>query len=302
MEHRTIDINTVNYNLKNNTADFIREAEAFYYNQIYKTAEIIDRNASGKPLVLLSGPSGSGKTTTALALQRLLLKWGHRVYVISMDHYYKTMTEEERQNPNIDLESPARLNIELLNDQLNDMVKGRPVELPKYDFKNSLSLPSGRIIDRRPGDIIIIEGIHSLNPEVITVNEAFVTSIYVSVRTRISTDRLTLHPERIRLLRRMLRDSSYRGRSIGATIGMYHSVQEGEARYILPYKNRAQQQIDSIIAYELSIYKQLRSQLSGYNGIEDLCHVLVCIEDLDQDYVPEDSLLREFIGGSCFSY
>jgi uridine kinase len=115
MEHRTIDINTINYNLKNNTADFIREAEAFYYNQIYKTAEIIDRNASGKPLVLLSGPSGSGKTTTALAYYGVLLKWGHRVYVISMDHYYKNHDRRRAPKPNIDLESPARLNIELLN-------------------------------------------------------------------------------------------------------------------------------------------------------------------------------------------
>jgi uridine kinase len=298
-----MDIKTINQKISSDAAEFVKESEEFYYGQIEKTAERIDSEASSRPLVLLSGPSGSGKTTTALALERLLNKWGHRTHTVSMDNYFKTITPEEQNGKNIDLESPARLDIELLNSQLNDMAKGRPVELPKYDFKNSVSLPSGRFIERKPGDIIIMEGIHSLNPEVITIEDRYFTSIYVSVRTRITTPELTLHPEKIRLLRRMLRDSSYRGRSIKDTVNMYPSVQHGETRFIMPHKNRAQCQIDSIIAYELSVYKKyLCGLLKEYDGLEDVRYVLSNTEDLDDKYVAEDSLVREFIGGSCFNY
>ncbi len=301
-----MDLELINYNLRGGAEAFVRESDRAYYSQIEKLAEDMIRGSAERPVILICGPSGSGKTTTALALERLLDGSGHETHTISMDNYFKSMTPEERelyQRGELDLEAPARLDIELLNGQLADIAAGKPVYIPKYDFKRNESVAGARLLVRKPGELVILEGIHALNPEVITVPERLFASIYVSVRTRVSMDNFVLHPERIRLMRRMIRDSVYRGRSFAETLDMYESVQKGESRYIMPYKRRAHYEIDSFIAYELGAYrKRLLGFLRENARLEDVRELMEAAEAVDDGIIPPDSLIREFIGGSSYRY
>jgi uridine kinase len=301
-----MDLELINYGLRSGAEAFIREWDRAYYSQIEKLAENIIKGSSGRPVILICGPSGSGKTTTALALENLLDGSGHETHTISMDNYFKTMTPEERelyQRGELDLEAPARLDIELLNSQLADIAARKPVYIPKYDFKTSESVAGARLLERKPGELVVLEGIHALNPEVITIPEHLFASVYVSVRTRVSMDNFVLHPERIRLMRRMIRDSVYRGRSFTETLDMYERVQNGESKYIMPYKRRAHYEVDSFIAYELGAYKKrILGFLKEEAGLEDLRELMEAVEPVDEATIPPDSLIREFIGGSSYKY
>jgi uridine kinase len=301
-----MDINIINSKIMKNPSAFVEESERAYYTQIERLAGEFWDSRSEQPIILICGPSGSGKTTTALALERMLDNMGHQTHTISMDNYFKTLTPEELElssRGEMDLESPSRLNIPLLNEQLNDMAEGRPVLLARYDFRNSRSLKGECVLERKKDELVILEGIHSLNPDVIKIPRNIFHSIYVSIKTSFTDDNNVLHPERIRLIRRLLRDSSHRGRSFKDTLSMYQSVQRGELTYIMPFKARADYEVDSFIAYELSIYKKrLVHNLDSFNGVEDIKAIINAIEEIDESLVPEDSLIREFIGGSSYKY
>jgi len=301
-----MDISVINYRIRTDPASFIKEAERAYYGQLEEIAGKLWEPSARRPIVLICGPSGSGKTTTALALERISAAWGRPAHTISMDNYFKPLTPEELElasRGEMDLESPLRLDIPLLNAQLGDMAEGRPVLIPKYDFKNSKRLPGERRIERKADELVILEGIHSLNPDVIPIAGELFYSVYVSVKTRITDDSFVLHPERIRLIRRLIRDSSHRGRSFKETLKMYESVQRGENLYIAPFKTRVDYEIDSAIAYELGAYKRhILGLLDDFGGIEDIKAIMDAAEEVDESLIPKDSLIREFIGGGAYRY
>ena len=190
-------------------------------------------------------------------------------------------------------------------EQLGKLLAGEEVELPHYDFKNSVRVFDGRTLRRRPGELVILEGIHALNPEV-TGYDGRTTRIYVSVRTRITPrSGHPLHPSKIRLVRRMLRDSTGRGRALSETIAMRERVDRGEQRYIMPFKPRAHGSIDSFYSAELGVYRPLlRDELErlALPELSDVVEVMRELPDVPADLVPQDSLLREFIGGSTLPY
>lgn len=227
-----------------------------------------------------------------------------------MDNYFLPLSEEEHElvmQGKIDLESPNRLNLELLNTQLADMIDCKSVPLPRYDFVHGLSVGSGITLTRKPGELVILEGIHALNPNVITIPDDETTRIYISVRTRVKNNELILHPSKVRLLRRMVRDRISRNRPFQKTIRLYESVEQGEFKYIQPYKYRSTYDIDTFIDYELSILKSFLTDLKQLEQeiqakIADLIEILESVEPLDASLVPQGSLLREFIGGSKFTY
>ena len=156
----------------------------------------------------------------------------------------------------LDVYKRQRLDIPLLNDHILKMIRMEPVQLPAYDFVHAQRL-QGEVLERHAGELVILEGIHALNPDVITVPDTHTCRIYVSVRTRLQTGELLLHPEKIRLLRRMLRDRKNRGRNIQETLEMYDNVQAGENKYIMPYKHRRTFDVDTFVAYEAGVYKKL---------------------------------------------
>ena len=293
------------------TDAFIQSSRALYCDQIRAVAESLKEHRSQTPIVLLAGPSGSGKTTSALLIEQLLDGWGYETHTLSMDNYFAPLSEEEKallRQHKMDLESPKRVDEAFLNEQLRDIMECREVALPRYDFGSSKRVFEGKTLHRKPGELVIMEGIHALNPAVTGESSAFSSCIYVSVRTRVLTsDGTLLHPSKIRLMRRMLRDKIFRNRSFEDTIRMAASVDQGENLYIMPYKERAGYHINTFIPYELSVYRdglleeleQLRAQ---YPQVGDIVKVLQELDPIPVEKVPKNSLIREFVGGSEFEY
>lgn len=282
----------------------------FYFKQIAQAAELIAANARLRPVVLLAGPSGSGKTTTALLIERELDRKGMETHTLCMDDYFLPLTEREIEllhRNELDLEKPTRVDIPFFRQQLGQILDGQEIELPRYDFKTSRRVFDGRTLRRKSGELIIMEGIHALNPDV-TGHADSTTRIYVSVRTRITAqDGSVLHPSKIRLVRRMLRDSLCRGRAYTQTIEMRERVDRGEQRYIMPFKQHAHYSIDSFYSAEMGVYHTclagaLDRLEAEYPDLADAVQVLRELPEVDPALVPEDSLLREFIGGSALPY
>jgi len=287
---------------------FVATCEKAYSRQLTKIADYIAAHKEQCPIVLISGPSGSGKTTSALMLEAKLDRRGLETHTLSQDTYFSTLTEEDRAllaEGKLDLESPARVDEELLNSQLADIIACKPVELTEFDFCTHTRRPSGKTLTRKPGEVVILEGIHTLNPDVVTLPEEQTVRLYVSVRTRVEgPDGTVLHPKYIRLLRRMQRDVQHRGRRAEDTLAMFHSVNRGEDTFIMPYKHRSTFDIDTYFPYEIHVYrKYLLDALQGMADkpeIAAILPVLAAAEPLDAAAVPETALIREFIGDSVY--
>lgn len=295
-----------------NARQFIAESESEYEKMLDMVTASISQNSGEKPFILISGPSGSGKTTSGLKLEEKLDRMGYETHILSLDNYFHPITDAERplfEANKLDLESPLRVDSDLLNSQLRDMMSGKEVELPEFDFVTNTRRKSGKTLRLHKGELIVLEGIHSLNPSVIENAENFSSGIYVSVRSRIEHkkrgERYLLHPSKIRLARRMIRDARTRNRVFSDTVALYDSVERGENNYIMPYKHRADYSIDTFFACELCIYKSmLPSSLTEdekkYPWLTELFEVLAELPEIEPSLVNDESLLREFIGGGKY--
>lgn len=310
---KLISTDEINDRLKNDSEGFIAQAEKEYTNAITEIAATLKENLSEKPIVLLSGPSGSGKTTSALRIESLLDGWGSETHTLSMDSYFlpESQTPEALdENGKMDYESPLRLDTKLLNEHLEILANCGEVEVPKFNFAKQQREP-GHTLKRNPGEIVVVEGIHALNPDITGKSYEFATGIYVSVRTRIQdTSGRLLHPSKIRVMRRLIRDGEHRGRQPEQTLDMFRSVQRGEDLYIMPYKYRAHFEIDTFFPYEISVYRdrlipifeKLKDSYAGFEGFAEIPGFLREIRGISQQLVPEDALIREFVGGSSLKY
>lgn len=308
-----IKTQAINNSINNSTAEFVRKAEENYQHQLKAMAEHIISDKATKPLVLLSGPSGSGKTTSALRIAELIKQSGLNVHTISMDNYFlpSEMGQLPRdENGKVDLESPYRVDIELFSDHLKKLFLCEEIKVPVFDFATQ-SRPDFIPITRKKNEIIIVEGIHALNPLVTGDTDSFTTCIYVSVRTRISAkDGAVLHPSRIRLMRRLMRDKLFRGRRLEDIFELFASVSRGEELYIMPHKHRADFDVDTFLSYEASAYRDLllpelediKDIMKDNPNYNDIVKFLAELSPLPTEAVPADSLVREFIGGSCLPY
>ncbi len=303
----TIALADLNTQVRNAQELLIIDSETAYDRKLRQIADDICRHASEKPIILLAGPSGSGKTSTAKRIEYMLDAAGYETHSLAMDDYYADGTRNLHivdENGNPDYESPQRLDLDLLNTQLRQLARGETVELPCFDFARQKQMRSGRMLRRKPHDLIIMEGIHALNPDVTGDAQDQTARIYISVRTRITDGVRVLHPSMIRFARRVLRDSRSRGRTPQETLALLESISRGENRYIMPYKSRASYEIDSFLPYELSVYRpylleivrELCKDADPTDDIQTLCAMLETLEPLPSDYVPDCSLVREFIG------
>ncbi len=289
--------------------DAMAQADQAFLEELEKVADAIRQTAVERPVILLAGPSGSGKTTTAFLLERFLDNWGTETHTISMDNFFSTMTPQQQEmaaKGKLDLESPARVDIPYLNQQLQSVIACKPTWMPRYHFPTTTRIDQDWQLTRKPGELLLLEGIHALNPEVITIPEEMTVRLYVSVRTRVTNGETVLHPSRLRLMRRMLRDKRFRQRSVAETLSMFEHVQAGEHKYIAPYKKRATFSIDTFLPYELGIYKTL---LDGELEAEmqhpmllELRQMWDDVVPLTLEHLPADSLVREFAGDSVFQY
>lgn len=294
--------------IRRDPAAFIAECEANHHARVDALADAISNNVNARPFVLLSGPSGSGKTTTAHMLEKRLETKGLETHIISLDNYFRSFTEEEHRlflRHELDLESPERVDGALLSEQIKQLIDGREVEIPRYDFTTNARCQCGEALRLHKGEVLIFEGIHALNPSLLESADEYTSRLYVSVRTRIEHgdegDRQLLHPSKIRLARRMIRDERERGRSLSAVVEIYDSVERGENLYIMPYKHRADFDMDTFVPYELCAYKSflptgLPEEERKHPWLTELFEVLNELPAIDPATVPQTALIREFIG------
>ena len=307
---RVIDIENIVTNMKDDTR-FVLRCEEVFHDKISSAAASILMNKSQKPIVCLTGPSGSGKTTTAMRLREYLENLGVKVCMLSMDNFFLPL--DQRPSEASDWESPYCVNRDLLIEDIHRLMDGELVELPVYDFK------AGGVGGYKPmqGDkdaVIIAEGIHMLNPLIFEKIRGIANGIYVAPRTRIITyDDKIVRPEQLRVARRLIRDYNTRGHSLRETVERAASVNRGEENYIKPYKSNAAIQIDSFHDYEPCILakylleipqfrQELTDEFMAENDLTDLMKVVREVPPLHTPYVPLNSIVREFVGGSCYEY
>ncbi|MFT3950679.1 MAG: nucleoside kinase [Oscillospiraceae bacterium] len=307
-----ISVNAMNESFLKDPDGWIARGERLYSDQLVRIAAALCEHAEERPVILLAGPSGSGKTTSALRIGRLAAQRGVTVHTISMDNYFLPAphhTKAVDENGNIDYESPYRLDIPLFNDHIRRIADCEEIEIPRFVFAEQKRAP-GKKFRRRHGEMVIFEGIHALNPTVTGLSDAFVTGIYVSVRTRIKFGGQMLHPSKIRLMRRLIRDKLYRARPFTETMNMFDSVERGENLYIMPYKDRALHQVDTMIPFEAAVYRSVllpglleaEKTYPDFARFSDVAQALSLMEQVPKKSVPGDSLIREFIGGSTLKY
>ncbi|MBR6738710.1 MAG: adenylyl-sulfate kinase [Oscillospiraceae bacterium] len=308
---RVIDIENINLSMRDDTR-FVLRCEEVFHDKISSAAASILMSKREKPLVCLTGPSGSGKTTTAMRLKAYLENLGVKVKLLMMDNFFLSADQRPPEAQN-DWESPYCVDRELLIDSIHRLADGETVEVPTFDFKTGSRAASFTMEGDRDA-IIIAEGIHMLNPLIFDRVRDMATGLYVAPRTRIITaDDKIVRPEQLRVARRMIRDYNNRGHSLRDTVIRAESVDRGELRYIMPNKPNASIHIDTFHDYEPCIlarylkeipefYEQLDDAFIEEHGLTDLIKVVNSVPPLRTDYVPRDSIVREFVGGSSFSY
>lgn len=309
-----LNIEELNEKLKIDKMRTILDCDIACQNQLEKLADSVIQNRINSPIICIAGPSGSCKTTTALALEKILDNRGFETHVLSLDHYFRTLSKEEHElveQGEIDLESPERLDFPFLNEQLTNILKCHTVRLPKYDFKQTKRIDSGKVLKRKGGELVILEGIHALNPSVIQIPDINTMRVYVDVTTKVllNNGQQQLSSSHIRLLRRLLRDVKHRKRSFKDTISMIQSVENGEKRFIKPFRTRAKYQIDTFFPYELGVYKNILLPVLKLNEfidnkiIRDIIPFIELSFEIEPSLIPESSFIQEFIGYSeYYSY
>ena len=297
---------------KGMSTDLINVSEALQEKKISQIADMISTRR-GVKVVLISGPSSSGKTTFCKRLSIQLLTCGIKPVQISLDDYFVNREETPRdEHGEYDYESLYALNIPLLNSQLNALFDGEEVELPKYNFQTGRSEKSGRRLKMSDDNILVVEGIHALNPELTAlIPEEQKFRVYASALTTILLDTHNYIPTTDnRLLRRIIRDNKYRGVSAMETIRRWPSVRAGENKWIFPYQENADIMFNTAMLFELAVIKSQAEpllELVPENADEHaeayrLLKFLKYIAPIQNRQLPPTSLLREFLGGSSFKY
>ena len=292
--------------------DIINISEALQEKKLAKIAEEI-ASREGVKLVLLAGPSSSGKTTSCKRLSIQLAVNGLKPLQISLDDYFVDRDKTPKdENGEFDFESIYALNLDLLNDQFNALFRGEEVELPKYDFPSGKSVKSGKMLKLEPNNVLVVEGIHALNPELTAhVPEEQIFRVYASALTTILLDNHNYIPTTDnRLLRRIIRDYKYRGVSAQETIRRWPSVRAGENKWIFPFQENADAMLNTAMLYELSVLKmqaepllqQVPENCEEFAEAYRLLKFLKYFKGIPYNNLPPTSLLREFLGGSSFHY
>lgn len=291
---------------------FINVAETLQTKAISEIADQVAAKKTAK-VVLIAGPSSSGKTTTSKKISLQLEALGYNPKVISLDNYYVNRDRTPRDaDGNYDYECLEALDVELLNKNLVDLFDGKEIDLPSYDFKAGQCYFKGDTMTLEDNDILVMEGIHGLNDKLtplVPAEKKF--KIYLSALTQLNLDdhnRISTSDNR--LIRRIVRDSQFRGKSAADTISMWDSVQRGERLHIFPFQNNADAMLNTALDYELAVLKVYADPLlrcvtpmqKEYAEASRLLQFLSGISTIPAAAVPNQSIIREFIGGSAFKY
>lgn len=291
--------------------DIIQISEAHYNSQLAKVSDIIYNRKNKIKVILLAGPSSSGKTTTARKLEVYLKARGFKTHSISTDDYFYNRTETPKKpNGEYDFESLRAVDTDLFNKHLLKLLEGNKVLLPEYNFILGEREYKKKWLQLGENDIIVVEGLHALNPELtLAIDDENKFKIYISTLTQLNIDNHNrIHTSDTRRLRRIIRDNKYRGYNASDTLKSWKNILEGEEHYVFPYQNSADIIINSALIYELGVLKTYAEPLLFSVSEDDevypeairLINFLRNFLPIPSDDVPKESVLREFIGGSCF--
>ncbi len=292
-------------------SEYINLAEAHYDSQLASIAEDISNSKKNIKVVLIAGPSSSGKTTTSKKLDIYLRSKGYITHPIGLDDYYLDLDKRVLDENGVpDFESINALDIELFNKNLSDLLDGKKVNLPTYNFVLAKREYNGNYLQLGEKDIIIVEGLHALNDELtMSIDNSQKYKIYISPLTQINIDNHShVHTSDIRKLRRIVRDSKTRGHGAKETLKMWPSIKAGERNNIYRFQDDVDTVINSALIYEIGVLKTYVEPLlfnveetdAEYPEALRLINFLRNFLPIPSDDIPPDSVLREFIGGSCF--
>lgn len=295
---------------KGNVDDIVLLSENIQNNSLFKIAETIYNNKKLK-LILLAGPSSSGKTTTSKKLELFLKGFGLNPIAISIDNYFVDRDKTPRlPDGSYDFESLNSINVELFNKNLKDLLDGKEVTLPVYNFITGKSELSDESIKLGEKEILIVEGLHALNEELTySIDRKNKYKIYLCPLTVLSLDNHNrIRTTDNRLLRRIVRDNRTRGYSASDTLSTWSKVREGEEKYVFPFQDEADVIFNTSLIYELGVLKTYAEPLlysveendPMYKEAVRLLNLLKNILPISNDYIPVDSIVREFIGGGYF--
>ena len=291
----------------------IKLAEALHEKKIAQMADAIANREERPKFILISGPSSSGKTTFSKRLQIQLLVNGIKPVIISMDNYFVNRVDTPRDaNGDWDFENINALDLPYFRQQMSDLMEGKEVELPTYSFEKGERVYEGQKLRLEKDSIIILEGLHALNPSLLpNIPRSATFKIFVSALTTINIDNHNWIPTTdIRLLRRIVRDYKYRNYSARDTIARCPSVLRGEQTWIYPYQEEADMMFNSALLFELAVLKrhaepilaEVPKYCDEYTEAHRLIKFLQYFEPIPEKEIPPTSLLREFVGGSSFHY
>lgn len=297
-------LNDINENVESNMESFINDAESRFESSV---TELADRFTSDCDIVLLAGPSSSGKTTTAGKIAQKIKNSGRNAYTLSLDDYYRNAADIPLTEKGLkDFENVSALDIDLIHRTFSDLIEKRTAQVPEFDFVSGTRKPETRKLELKKDDLIIVEGIHALNP-IITkgLDESHITKVYISVSSRVTDDsgRVIFSKRNLRLVRRMIRDYHYRNTSVEKTLSQWQEVLKGEDKYIFPFERNASFRIDSFHPYEPCLFKSEAVELLGTVGEDSGVYPIASelknsfseLDTIDMSKLPADSLLREFV-------
>lgn len=306
------DVGSLNDKVTTGEIDnLILVAEGLHEKKIANIADKIYENKDNLKVVLIAGPSSSGKTTFSKRLSIQLSVLGLKPYAISLDDYFVQREHTPRdENGNYDFECIGALDVELFNEHLSQLLEGKEIEFPRFNFITGLRENSGQKLKIDDKTILVIEGIHGLNEKLSSsIPKENKYKIYISALTQLNIDDHNRIPTTdVRLIRRIVRDNTYRGRSAETTILGWRSVRDGEEKNIFPYQEEADTMFNSTLVYEMSVLKRSVQPLllkiekgdPAYIEAKRLILFLEYFKETGENMVPKNSIIREFIGGSCF--
>ena len=302
-----VPISEVNENIKKDTALYVEQCEEMYFSQIGAVADHIEANIHTLKVVLMAGPSSSGKTTTAFKIRDLLKARGIGSLVVSLDDFFRgNGSFPVLPDGKTDYESIGALDVERIQSCLSELLKTGSTLFPVYDFATGNRKKEKKRVSVGETDVLILEGIHALNPVILPsdIKDGFL-KLYACIQSQYGENgKVILSSRNNRLMRRMIRDYKYRSASPERTLDMWDNVCRGEDRNIRPFKSQADFIIDSAHRYEPCIYhhelhpllEKIDKNSMYYGKVSALCDILDLFWDIELEFLPKESLLREFLG------
>ena len=299
--------------------DLVKDSDASYSESISMAAEAISRFKAAIRIIIVAGPSSSGKTTTTAKLAKRLRELGVDTIPLNLDHYFFNLELHPKdEHGDYDFETPEALDLPLINEHLAELVEGRTVDMPQYDFKTGRRSKETQPMRIDPGKVILIDTLHGLHPPLTaSVDDELKFKVYIETISMLRDDEKNfVRWTDVRLLRRMVRDHSQRAYDPMQTIGHWHYVRRSELKHIIPFIRDADYVLNGALPYELPVLKKYefeyfpkvieewkgeRKRRDAYIRAERIYRLLSQVDEFDDESViPNDSLLREFIGGSVY--